>query len=122
MARLDDFDQHLKANNIPFSGLSDSGGVRPESITINFLPEATAEQIAWAQNAKEIYDWRERRLLSRSQIVTAWQGLTDQQRNAVMRHLLAIIIRQNRSEVIQSLATVGVDLPIDEVDPDPQLP
>lgn len=117
MARIADFENYLLANNIPFTGSSWSEPISAATVTINFAPEATQEQIDWANNAKETFDWRPRRLLTRAQIVQHWQGLTTAQQNGLMRHLLAMLIRQNRNEVLEALSQTGVPLPVDEVDP-----
>ncbi len=122
MARLQDFDAYLRQNAIPISGLSDSGGARPAAITIQFLPEATAEQIAWAEDSKTNYDWRERRMLTRNQIVSGIQTLTAAQQNTIIRHMIASFIREHKSEVLDALAVAGILLVVDEVDPNPPPP
>lgn len=112
-----DFEAYLRANGIPIGGLSVSGTVFPAGITIQFMPEATAEQIAWANDAKANFDWRERRLLTRNQIVTGLQGLTNAQQNALIRHMIAAFIREHKAECNDALAVAGIALPIDEVAP-----
>lgn len=119
--RIAAFDAYLRDNAIPIDGLS-SNGDAPAGITIQFKPEATAEQIAWAENAKATFDWRRRRALSRNTIVTAFSNLTTAQQNAVIRHVCAYIARQNPSEVASLAAVVGISLPVDEVDPTEVVP
>lgn len=119
--RVPDFDQYLKNNAIPISGVSQSGAA-PAGITINFLPEATAEQITWANAARDSFDWRRRRAIGRNAIVTALANLTAGQQNAILRHAVAFLMRQNAPEMINIADTLGVALPVDEVDPTEVVP
>lgn len=119
--RISDFDQFLQANSIPFSGISQSGDA-PAGVTIHFLPAATAEQISWANEQKDEFDWRRRRAIARNTIVTALAALTTQQQNAILRHAVAYLMRQNPPEMANIAAVVGLALPVDEVDPTEILP
>lgn len=117
MARLQDFNDYLLQNSIPISGLSDAGPPYPAGVTINFLPTATAEQIAWANDAKAAFDWRERRMLTMNQIFTGLSSLTTQQQNTILRYMVGQFIREHKAEALAALTTAGIVLPIDEVDP-----
>jgi hypothetical protein len=120
--RVADFDKHLRILGVPISGISNSNnGVDPypQGITINYLPEATGEQIALAEAEKASFDWRPRRLIARNTIVNTLASMTAAQQNAVLRHIAAAYIRQNKNEALDVIATLGANLPIDEVDPNP---
>lgn len=119
--RVAAFESLLRNNSIPISGIGVSGDA-PAGITINFLPAATAEQIAWANDQKASFDWRRRRAIARNTIVTTLAGLTANQQNAILRHVCAYIARQNPDEVANLAAVVGVSLPVDEVDPTETVP
>lgn len=114
--RVLDFEAYIRGVGAPISGLSVSGDP-PDGVTVEFLAEATPEQVAWVANAKDTFDWRSRRLLERNQIVALLSDLTVAQRQALLAHMLAAYFRSNKSEAINVLATLGVALPIDEVDP-----
>ena len=114
--RLADFDAHLTSLGIPFSGLTNADNT-VESLVIDFLPAATAEQITQANDAKVAFDWRKRRMIARNTIVNTLAGLTAAQQNAVVRHIVAAFIRANKAEALDLLATLQQNVPIDEVDP-----
>jgi hypothetical protein len=116
-SRLPAFDAHLKGAGIPISGLSQSGPA-PAGVTIGYLPEATAEQVAFAENEKATFDWRRRRPLSRNTIATAVAALTAQQQNAILRHVVCMILRERINDGANISAVLGVAVPLDEVDPD----
>ncbi len=116
--RITDFSNYLTANAIPFSGIQNSNGT-PEGLTIDFLPAATAEQIAWANDALAAYDWRNRRMLARNTIVNTLASLTAAQQNAIVRHIVAAYIREHKAEALDLLATLQQNVPIDEVVPNP---
>lgn len=117
MSRFQDFDALLRSNGIPFVGLQDTGGARPGAITIDFSPSATAEQIAWANNAKETFDWRERRSRTRQDVVLSLQSLTTAQQTAYRNHAIVAWSLANPQIANAILNQIGVPLPIDEVDP-----
>lgn len=114
--RLQDFESHLQALGIPFDGLSNPDDTS-ENLVINFLPEATQEQIDLANAEKETFDWRKRRMIARNTIVNTLASLTQSQQNAVVRHVVAAWVRQNKAEALDLLATLQQNVPIDEVDP-----
>lgn len=120
-SRISAFDAYLTDNAVPINGVGISADA-PAGVSIDFKPEATAEQIAWATNARDTFDWRRRRPLSRNTIVTALANLTTAQQNAILRHIAAFIGRQNPSEVASLAAVVGISLPVDEVDPTETVP
>ena len=119
MSRIADFDQYLRLNAIPIDGISQMSGSPPESITIQFRPEATQEQIAWAEQAKELFDWRPRRLLDRAIVETNLRGLSLQQLAAIRGHMLAADLLAKKSLADRVLSELGISLPLDEVDPNP---
>lgn len=114
--RVPDFGEYLRLNGIPFSGIEQNGDA-PNGITVLYLPEATTEQQAWTENAKQEYDWRKRRSLSPATIYQNIAGLTAQQQNTIFRRFFAYLCTQHRAEVIKFLAELGISLPVDEVDP-----
>lgn len=120
-SRVSAFDAYLRTNSIPIDGISQNGAA-PAGITIQFQVAATPEQIAWAENARDTFDWRRRRPLNRNTIVTALANLTTGQQNSVIRHIAAYIARQNPDEVAALAAVVGIALPVDEVDPTEVVP
>jgi len=81
------------------------------------LPAATAEQIVAGNQIRDLFDYRNRRSLTRNQIVTGLQSLTQAQQNTVMRYLLTILLRTNAAEVESILSETGLPLAVDEVDP-----
>jgi hypothetical protein len=109
------FSEYLTLNNIPFSGLSQNGDA-PEGITINFEPEATVEQIAWAENAKAEYDWRKRKLRSQADLTLNFNGLSQGEKATLQANAFAIVARTNPTQMKEVLALAGIDLPLDEVD------
>lgn len=115
--RVAPFFEYLKANAIPVVGIAPLVSDAPAGVTIQLDPAATAEQIAWANNARDTFDWRRRRSLSRNDIVTALQNLTTQQQNSVLRHVVCYLLRQNPQEAANVMAVIGTSLPVDEVDP-----
>lgn len=117
MSRLNAFDQYLRQNGIPIDGLSASTPYGPDTVEIQYSPSATAEQIAWAESAKQLFDWRPRRFLSEGTIASTFAGLTTAQQNAVLRRLLARFIVLNEDWVRQVMADQGVSIPYDEVVP-----
>ena len=117
ISRFAAFDQYLRDNAIPINGLSGSQPYGPATVTIDFKPEATAEQIVWANAAKDAWDWRTRRDLARSVVATNIAGLTSQQQNALMRHCIAKFILEHQDEVTRILAEHGFAVPFDEVAP-----
>lgn len=117
MTRLQAFDRYLRQNAIPIDGLSGSQPYGPETVTIQFKAEATAEQIAWAEAAKQSFDWRPRRFLTPAQIASVFAGLTTAQQNAVLRRVFALLVSQNEDWVLQVMADHGVAIPYDEVVP-----
>lgn len=117
MSRLLVFDTYLRANAIPIDGLSGSAPYGPTTVDIQFRPEATAEQIAWANQAKETFDWRPRRFLSDATIASAYAGLTSLQRAAILNRFVGLLVRQNEAAVVEMFADLGVSLPYDEVVP-----
>lgn len=120
--RLLDFDQHLRLLGIPIGGVSDNNNgtdAYPQGVTINYLPAATAEQIALGEAEKESFDWRKRRMIARNTVVNTLAGLTAAQQNAILRHIAAAFIREHKAEALDVIATLGANLPIDEVDPNP---
>lgn len=115
--RISVFSNYLLANGIPVEGLAGSEPYGPTTVTINYRETATAEQIAWAEQAKQTFDWRPRRFLSDAVIASAYNGLTAQQKNALLNRLVALLIRTNESAVLQMFADLGQSLPYDEVSP-----
>ena len=118
--RIADFDQHLRLLGIPISGISDNNNGTdpyPQGVTISYLPEATAEQIALGDAELLAFDWRRRRMIARNTIVNTLASLTTAQQNAILRHIAAAFIREHKAEALNVIATLGANLPIDEVDP-----
>lgn len=117
-SRTSAFDAYLRANAIPIDGLSvSSNPPGPTTVTIQFQASATAEQIAWANDALASFDWRPRRFLAESVIASTIAGLTTAQQNAVYRRLAALFIMQNEAWVRQVMADQGISIPYDEVAP-----
>jgi len=118
MSRLEAFDAYLRSNSIPFDGLSLSAPpAGPSTVTIQFSPDATPEQRAWASQAKELFDWRPRRPLSDAVIASAYAGLASQQKAAILNRFVGMLCRQNQAAVVAIFSDLGVSLPVDEVDP-----
>lgn len=118
MTRLNAFDRYLRQNAIPIDGLSLSAPpAGPETVTIQYQASATVEQVAWAEAAKQSFDWRPRRFLSDATIASVFNGLTNAQQNAVLRRLFARFLQQNEEWLLQVLADHGVSIPYDEVVP-----
>lgn len=119
LTRIQALETALRAAGIPITGLSDNSepGGLPVGLTINYAAGATAEQIAAGEQMKETFDYRPRRDLTRSQIVAGITSLTTAQQNAILRHLLAHVIRNNSAEVIAILTETGLPLAVDEVIP-----
>ena len=115
--RLQAFDAYLRQNSIPIDGLSGNQPYGPETVTIQFQASATAEQITWAENAKQTFDWRPRRFLTDANIASVFAGLTSAQQNAILRRLLARFVVQNETWVREVMADHGVSIPYDEVVP-----
>lgn len=116
-SRIPAFDQYLRAAGVPFAGVSMSGNA-PEGVTIQFLPEATAEQQQWAETAKLEFDWRRRLPASLDAIVTVVSGYTAQQQNALLRRLICKTFREQPSLALEFATALGVSLPVEDVDPD----
>lgn len=116
-SRFDAFDNYLRSNGIPIDGLSGSQPYGPETVTINFLPSATAEQILWANDAKQTFDWRPRRFLTEQVIASTLAGLTVNQRNAILLRLAARAIVNDEPWVRQVMQDHQVAIPYDEVAP-----
>ena len=110
-------DALLREVGIPIVGISVQSVTPTVDVTIQYAVEATAEQIALGQQMLEAFDWRARRKLSRSTVVTALGQLTTQQQNAIMRHLICDALRNNPSLSAQIDAALGTSLPVEEVDP-----
>jgi ABC-type taurine transport system substrate-binding protein len=110
---------HCTKNCAARAGTSLVYGVSKNATTVDiqYQASATAEQIAWAEQAKQTFDWRPRRFLSDSTIASAYAGLTTQQQNAILRRLVALLIRNNESAVLQIFSDLGQSLPYDEVAP-----
>ena len=117
LSRLTVLDNTLRAAGIPIAGISNNGPPYPAGIVIQYTASATAEQIAAGNQIAETFDYRARQSLTRSQIVTGYQGLTTTQRNTLLAHLLTILLRQNAAEVDALLTETGVPLAVDEVVP-----
>lgn len=115
--RLADFTDHLTQNGIPISGVSNAGGTLPTGVTIQFLESATQEQMDFAENARLTFDWRQRVLFSRNQIVAGIASLTQPQQTILLRHLAAALIRMNKAEALDILTVAGIVLPVDQIDP-----
>lgn len=120
MSRIGDLLDHLLGLGIPVAGISTTAGQDPPAgLEISFTPPVTQEQIDQANQIKETWDYRPRRSLTRQQIAQAIAALTTAQQNTLLRHLLAILIRDRRAETLKALAAVGIPLAVDEVDPNP---
>ena len=117
MSRVEAFEKYLRQNAIPINGLGFSDPPGPTTVTIDFKPEATAEQVAWAEAALESFDWRPRRFLTDAVIASTIAGLTAQQQNAILRRLVARFLQQNEEWVREVMADHGVAIPYDEVVP-----
>jgi hypothetical protein len=117
LSRFQAFDTYLRSNGIPIDGLSGDTPYGPTTVTIQYQASATQQQIDWAEQAKQTFDWRPRRFLSDAVIASAYAGLTTQQQNALLRRLVALLIRQNESAVLQIFSDLGQSLPYDEVAP-----
>lgn len=124
LSRIDVLAGVLTAAGIPFSGLTlpsvppgQTPVYTPQNVSVNYLPTATAEQIVAGNQIVETFDFRRRRSLTRAQIVNGIQALTTAQQNTVMRHLLAILLREKAAEVAAILSETGLPLAVDEVDP-----
>lgn len=110
----------LAEAGIPVSGISVADiNANPVQFSISYAPSATAEQIALGDQIAAAFDWRRRRALARSVVVTAINQLTTQQITALLRHQAAEYLRTNPSLAAKITAALGTPLPVDEVDPNP---
>lgn len=91
----------------------------PVNAVIQYPPEATQEQINLGNDILSNFDWRRRRALNRTTVVTALNQLTTNQQNAILRHMACDYLRNNPSLAAQIDAGLGTSLPVDEVDPNP---
>ena len=89
----------------------------PVGAHIDYKPEATQEQIDLGNATLAAFDWRKRRPLDRSTIVTAFQSLTTAQQNSVLRHIVCDVVRSNPALQSKINAALGLSLTVDEVDP-----
>ena len=110
-------DATLREAGIPIDGISIQQIIDPVQATIQFKPEATQEQINLGNQMLAEFDWRKRRALARNTVVTALQQFTTTQQNAILRHVVCDIVRNNPSLMAQIDAALGTSLPVDEVDP-----
>lgn len=117
MSRIADFEALLTQNGIPFDGTSLTGSP-PAGLTIQFRPEATPEQITLGNTLRDEFDWRPRRMIARNTLVNTLASLTVAQQNTILRHIAAAYIREHKPEALDVIATLGVNVPIDEVDPE----
>ncbi len=103
---------------IPYAGITIQDiNANPVQATLQYLPQATAEQIALGDQILAAFDWRRRRALPRGTVVTALGQLTTNQQNAVIRHMVCDYLRQNPRIMTQINAALGTSLTVDEVDP-----
>lgn len=117
LTRLSVFETYLTNNSIPIDGLSAIQPHGPDTVTIHYQVSATVEQIAWAEQAKQTFDWRPRRFLNKQVIASTYAGLTAQQKTAVLNRLIALLIVNNEAEVLQMFSDLGASFPYDEVAP-----
>lgn len=117
-SRVAILDGLLKDAGIPIDGISvnDINAV-PPLVTVQYRPEATAEQIALGNQMRDNFDWRRRRALGRGTVVTAVNNLTAGQRAVIDAHMRAEHLRNNPQLAAVIATAVGVPLPVDEVDP-----
>lgn len=116
--RLADFYTYLKDNQIPVDGVGITADA-PAGITIQFQVAATAEQIAWAENAKQEFDWRKMRLRLEEDLYNNFSGLTTSERANLQARAFAIVARTNPEAMAKALLASGIALPLKEVDPNP---
>jgi hypothetical protein len=108
----------LAEAGIPVDGISIVDiAPTPPVVTIQYTADATAEQIALGDQILAQFDWRKRRALARTTVVTALQQLTTAQQNAILRHVVCEIVRNQPALAAQIDAALGTSLPVDEVDP-----
>jgi hypothetical protein len=119
--RVGAFDALLRSAGVPIDGISLQADA-PAGVVIQFKETATPEQIAWAENAKATFDWRRRKPLTRNQIQAALANLTTGQQNAILRHAVCFLLRQNTSEAADIANVLGLALPVDEADPTEPVP
>lgn len=122
LSRFVVLEQLLRAAGIPLDGLSDSGPPYPAGVTVMYGKDATAAHIVAGGQIVETFDYRPRRSLSRRQLATGVNALTDAQQRALFRHLLVLLVQDRPQEVEDILRDTSIPLAVDEVDPFPPPP
>ena len=112
------FFTYLQNNNIPVTGYVNNDNT-VEHLTIQYAPSATAEQIAWSENAKGTFDWRKQRVRTEADLYANFSGLTIQERAALQARAFSIVARTNPDAMERALIASGITLPLTEVDPNP---
>lgn len=116
--RTDVLSALLLEAEIPFISIAVTDiNADPVAASIVYKPEATPEQIGLGDQMLASFDWRKRRALSRTTVVTALNQLTTTQQNAILRHVVCDIIRNNAGLATKINAALGTSLTVDEVDP-----
>lgn len=117
-SRVGILDGLIRDAGIPIDGISVVDvNATPPVVTVQYRPEATAEQIALGDQIKDAFDWRKRRSLDRVVVVVAINNLTVAQRAIIDAHMRAEYLRANPILAAQIGTAAGVPLPVDEVDP-----
>lgn len=117
LPRLTVLEITLRAAGIPISGVQNAGPPYPDGVTIDYLPEATAEQVAAGQAIRETFDYRARRDLTPGQIAQGIAGLTVAQEVALRRRILARVLLSFGADALDILAALNLPLAVDEVVP-----
>jgi hypothetical protein len=106
----------LLATGTPLDGVS-VGANPPDSVVVQYRPEATAEQIAAAEAIVDAFDYRPRRDLSAANIASQIASLTVAQELALRRRRFARSLLQNPEQAYEDIADLGLPLAVDEVIP-----
>lgn len=116
LARQAVLDATIKAAGVPIDGLSVGAGP-PDTVVIQYRPEATAEQIAAAEAIVDAFDYRPRRDLTPAQIAAGVAGLSAAQEVALRRRILARVLLANPADAQDLIASLNLPLAVDEVVP-----
>jgi hypothetical protein len=106
----------IRAAGVPISGVS-LGAAPPGTVVVSFLPEATTEQQATAQQIVDTFDYRARQDLTPGVIASQIASLTVAQELALRRRRFARHLLQDQAAAYEDIAALGLPLSIDEVVP-----
>lgn len=113
MPTLRDLHEQIAAAGIPITGVNRGTLADPVLVTVQFAPEATAEQRSQAQAIVAGFDWRPRRKRPYTELISAIGNLTVSDRNKLINLSLAHFLRENP----KAASLVGITLSGDEPEP-----